>query len=191
MDKQSLPDGTKVKSLITKTFFFILSLSFAWYLIKSGILDTLVHSLLPIRFLAEFVAGLFYTSFLTSPIAVAMLIILATDSNPIILAFMAGAGSVAGDLIIVKLFRKDLSQDINLATHQLHIDRVNKILRKLKLDFVTTILGAIIVASPLPDELGLMMLGASKLSYQQIAIISFILNTAGILLIVTPINLLS
>jgi len=181
----------KLKKLVLKAFIFILSLSFAWYLIKSGTLDTLVHSLLPIRFLAEFVAGLFYTSFLTSPIAVAMLIILATDSNPIILAFMAGAGSVAGDLIIVKLFRKDLSQDINLATHQLHIDRVNKILRKLKLDFVTTILGAIIVASPLPDELGLMMLGASKLSYQQIAIISFILNTAGILLIVTPINLLS
>src|SRR3990167_7067009 len=191
MDKQSLPDGKKLKKLVLKTFIFILSLSFAWYLIKSGILDTLVHSLLPIRFLAEFVAGLFYTSFLTSPIAVAMLIILATDSNPIILAFMAGAGSVAGDLIIVKLFRKDLSQDINLATHQLHIDRVNKILRKLKLDFVTTILGAIIVASPIPDELGLMMLGASKLSYQQIAIISYILNTAGILLIVAPINLLS
>ena len=191
MDKQSLPDGTKVKSLITKTFFFILSLSFAWYLIKSGILDTLVHSLLPVRFLAGFVAGLFYTSFLTSPIAVAMLIVLATDSNPITLALLAGAGSVAGDLIIIKIFRKELSKDINLATHQLHIDIVNKILRKLKLDFVTPLLGAIIVASPLPDELGLMMLGASKLSYHQIAVISYILNTAGILLIVAPINLLS
>jgi len=146
---------------------------------------------LPVRFLAEFVAGLFYTSFITSPIAVAMLIVLATDSNPITLALLAGAGSVAGDLIIIKIFRKELSKDINLATHQLHIDIVNKILRKLKLDFITPLLGAIIVASPLPDELGLMMLGASKLSYKQIALISYVLNTAGILLIVTPINLLT
>ena len=52
-------------------------------------------------------------------------------------------------------------------------------------------LGAIIIASPLPDELGLVMLGDSKLKYREIAIISYVLNTAGILLIVVPVNLLS
>lgn len=181
----------KLRKLIYKTLFFILSLSFAWWLIKSGILDNLVHTILPLTFVAEFVAGVFYTSFLTSPISVAMLVVLAGKGNPIILALLAGAGSVIGDLIIVKIFRKDLSRDINLATHQLHIDRINRILRKLKLDFITPLVGALIVASPLPDELGLMMLGASKLKYHQIAVISYILNTAGILLIVTPINLLT
>lgn len=181
----------KLRKLVVKTCLFILSLSFAWWLIKSGMLDNLVHSILPLTFVAEFISGLFYTSFLTSPIAVAMLIVLATDSNPIILALLAGAGSVVGDLIIVKILRKDLSKDLNLASHQLHIDRINKILGKFKLDFIVPFMGALIIASPLPDELGLMMLGASKLKYHQIAIISYILNTAGILLIVTPINLLT
>ena len=48
---------------------------------------------------------------------------------------------------------------------------------------------AIIIASPLPDELGLMLLGASKLTYRQIAILTYIFNTAGILVIVVPISL--
>lgn len=181
----------KLKKLISKTAIFIFSLSIAWYLIKSGFLDSLVHTLLPLRFISEIVAGIFYTSFLTSPISVAMLFVLAPGNNPLLLAVLAGAGAVVGDLIIVKIFRKNLSKDLNLVAYELHLNIINKILTKLKLDFIIPFLGALIIASPLPDELGLMMLGASKLKYYQIAIISYILNTAGILLIVAPVNLLS
>lgn len=78
----------KFKKLILKTTIFILSLSFAWWLIKSGYLEAL----------AEVVAGIFYTSFLTSPIAVAMLIVLARENNPIMTAFLAGAGAVLANI---------------------------------------------------------------------------------------------
>lgn len=180
----------KLKKLILKTTIFILSLSFAWWLIKSGYLEGLIDAILPLKFVAEIVAGIFYTSFLTSPIAVAMLIVLARENNPIMTAFLAGFGAVLGDFLIVKFFRQELSSDVNLVSKQLHLEKVNKYLQKFHLDSITPLLGAIIVASPFPDELGLMMLGASKLGYQQIALISYVLNTAGILLLVAPINLL-
>ncbi|HBQ50873.1 TPA: hypothetical protein DD690_02730 [Candidatus Daviesbacteria bacterium] len=181
----------KIKKLIFKTAIFIFSLSIAWYLIKSGLLHDLIITVLPLKFIAEFLAGMFYTSFLTSPISMAMIVVLAENNNPIILALLAGMGAVVGDLVIIKFFKEKLSKDVSLITRELQLKKINNFLIKWKLEFITPLIGAIIIASPLPDELGLMMLGASNLKYYQIIILTYLLNTAGILLIVTPINLLS
>ena len=181
----------KLKKLLFKTTVFALSLSFAWWLLKSGYLQGLVETILPFRFISEIVAGIFYTSFLTSPISVAMLVVLAQTNNPVLTALLAGIGTVIGDLLIVKFFRSEISSDLKLVSKGLHLQRINVFLKILHIDFLIPVLGAIIVASPLPDELGLTMLGASKLNYRELAILSYILNTAGILLIVVPVNLLS
>lgn len=180
-----------MKELIFKAGIFILSLSFAWWLVKSGYLQGLVETVLPLRFIAEITAGLLYAFFPTSPVAVAMLVVLSGANNPIITALLAGFGAVLGDLLILKFFRKELSSDLKLVSRELHLQRVNTLLRKLHLNFLAPFLGAAIVASPFPDELGLLMLGASRLSYRQLAVLTYVLNTAGILLIVVPVNLLS
>ena len=180
-----------LKRLILKTSIFILSLSSAWWLIKSGYLQGLIETILPLRFISEIMAGVLYTSFLTSPISVAMLIILAQENNPVVTALLAGVGAVLGDLLILRFFREKLSSDLNMVSKQLQLKKVNSFLQKYRLDFAIPLIGAIIIASPFPDELGLIMLGISKLRYQEIALISYILNTAGILLIVLPINLIS
>lgn len=180
----------KLKRLVVDTTFFAVSLSLAWWVVKSGHLNNLVETILPFRFVAEFLAGIFYTSFLTAPIAVAMLLVIAGANNPILTALLAGVGAVFGDLVIVTFFRRGLAKDVDMVSHELHLRRINNFLKKWKLDFITPLLGAIIIASPLPDELGLLLLGASKLKYYQVAILTYVLNTAGILLIITPINLL-
>lgn len=180
----------KLQKLVVKTAIFAVSLSLAWWLVKSGYLNNLVEAALPLRFVAEFLAGIFYTSFLTAPIAVATLLVIAGTNNPILTALLAGVGAAFGDLVIVTLFRRNLSKDVDIISHELHLRWVDNFLKKWKLDFITPLIGAIIIASPLPDELGLLLLGASKLKYYQVAILTFVLNTAGILLIVAPINLL-
>jgi len=151
----------------------------------------MIDTILPLKFVSEIVAGIFYTSFLTSPVSVAMLVILAKANNPVTTALLAGVGTVIGDLLIIKFFRSQISTDLNVVSKELHLQRINAFLKMLHIDFLIPLLGAVIVASPLPDELGLMMLGASKLNYRELAILSYTLNTAGILLIVTPVNLLS
>lgn len=180
----------KLKKLVFKTLIFVVSLSLAWWLAGSEILSNLVKVILPLKLVAEFLAGIFYVSFLTAPISIAMLLVLADVNNPILTALLAGLGAAFGDLVIVKFFKEKLSKDVDLVTRELQLKKVNNLLIKWKLDFITPLLGAIIVASPLPDELGLMLLGASKLTYRQIAVLTYVLNTAGILLIVVPMSLL-
>jgi hypothetical protein len=48
---------------------------------------------------------------------------------------------------------------------------------------VMPFLGALIIASPLPDELGLVFLGISKLKTRYFLPLSFVLNFFGILII--------
>lgn len=181
---------SKLKKLVFKTLIFAFSLSLAWWLVGSEIFSNLVKMILPLKFVAEFLAGIFYVSFLTAPISVAVLLVLADINNPILTALLAGAGAAFGDLVIVKFFKEKLSKDVDLVTRELQLKKVNNFLIKWKLDFLTPLLGAVIIASPLPDELGLMLLGASKLTYGQITILTYVLNTAGILLIVVPISLI-
>lgn len=182
---------TKLRSLLIKTLFFSFSVGIAWYLIKGGYFESWVNTILPHRFLAEILAGAFYTSFLTSPIAIAMFFVLAKSENPIILSLLAGVGAAALDFLMVKLLRDNLNKDLTLLTRQFKLNLAKKFLKLLKLDFLIPLIGALIIASPLPDELGLYLMGTSKLKNYQIIAITYILNTAGILLIVTPINLLS
>ena len=182
---------SKLKKLLFKAVIFILSLSSAWWLVKSGSLNSLIDTILPIRFLSEILAGMFYTSFLTSPIALAMLLILARENNPILTALLAGAGAVLGDFLIVKFFKTEMSSDLKQVSKGLQLQKINGFLQKLKLNFLIPVLGALIIASPFPDELGLLMLGVSHLKYREIAVLTYILNTAGILLIVIPVNFLS
>lgn len=184
----------KLRKLLFKTLVFAISISFGWWILKSGYLHLLVERIMPFRFVSEIAAGILYTFFATSPISVAILVVLAQTNNPILTALLAGIGTAIGDLLIVKFMRNEISADLDLIAQELHLKRINRIsifLKALHLDFLVPVIGAVIVASPLPDELGLLMLGASKLSYQELAVLSYVLNTAGILLIVAPVNLLS
>lgn len=130
-----------------------------------------------------FLSGFFYTSFLTAPLSVVLLISLASSMNPYLLAATAGLGAVAGDLFIVKIFRTIFSA-FSFVRHRDFFKAVKKQLKSYHLDIISIILGSVIVASPLPDELGLILLGVSKLSYFKLALLTFLLNSLGILIIV-------
>lgn len=66
-----------------------------------------------------------------------------------------------------------------------------KIIRKLVLLFRSSfvrssllpIMGVVIIASPFPDEIGLVFLGASNFDYKKIAVIAYLSNTVGIFFI--------
>lgn len=178
--------------ILYKALIFIGSLALAWWLIKSGYLHILADKLSPFRFFSALLAGAFYTSFLTAPVSVAMLIVVADSANPILIGILAGAGAVMGDLLIVKLFRDRFrkDKDVIALSHELQLARINQFLRRWNLEFIVPIVGAVIVASPLPDELGLILLGNSRLKYSELIVLTYILNTAGIMLIVLPANLL-
>ncbi len=176
--------------VVPKVLLFIVSLCVAIWIIQSGFAHFLLKESKAVWFLPEIIAGAFYTSFLTSPIALAMLIELAQDKNPLIVSLLGGAGAALGDLLLVMFLRQEIKTDLKQSIRHLKLEKMRQSFKKWHLGFVLPVMGAIIVASPLPDELGLMLWGVSNLKYPQLIILSYFLNTIGIMAIVVPIGLL-
>ena len=167
---------SKINSM--KFVFFVLALIIAYLIFYERNLDYINKFISSIGYFGIFLAGVLYAYGFTSPPATALLLLLAADKNIFLGALIGGLGSLVADMFIFKTINYSFRQEIKFATME----------RKKYLSFlpkyVFTILGALIIASPLPDELGVSLLAFDKnLSIKYFSVISYILNTLGIFFI--------
>lgn len=168
-------------------FAFFLYLS--WWAYQHGHFDRVLDLGLPFKILFAFLGGVLYTSFFTAPIALALLIVLAQVVDPLLVAGVAGAGSVLGDLTMIKFFRFIFNQfKVLTHDHKWVSEKIGNLLHTLRLNPLAYVVGALIIALPLPDEIGLLLIGASRLSYIKLAVLTYVLNTTGILMILLPLS---
>jgi len=172
----------KAKKELVKDIIFIgLSAVLALWLLKLGVIDGLVNALGGGE-LASFISGIFFTSsFTIVPSAAALTRI--EDVSRLTVALWGAAGAVVGDLFLF-LFIRD-----RLAVHMVSALRpsvIKHILHSFHFGFLKwlgPLVGALIIASPLPDELGLTMLGLSKTKISVLLPVSFLMNLLGIYLV--------
>jgi len=131
----------------------------------------------------SFVAGVFFTSIFTTVFATVVFAEIAQDNSLVLTAVFGGAGALLGDYIIFRFVRDTLLEDIRGLLQISHVDRFAEIFRLHLFRFLAPFFGAVIIASPLPDELGVALLGLSEMSSKKFALFSFVLNTVGILTI--------
>ena len=62
---------------------------------------------------------------------------------------------------------------------------IKKLFHSKYFNWMLPIIGAIIIASPFPDELGVSLIGLSKLSTGKFILLSYVLNSIGIFLVVS------
>jgi len=167
--------------------FIILSSLFATILIvKFGWLHNFLLIIKDYNFIASFIAGIFFISFFTVAPASAILFEIFKTQSLLLTAFFAALGAMAGDYIIFSIIRDSLSnyflylfkKIIFISKHPFFKWKIFKIFR-----WLTPLLGAVIIASPLPDEIGLTLMGLSKIKINWFLPIVFLLNFLGILII--------
>lgn len=169
-------------NLVQDFFIIVISIIFAFYFAKSNILHEIVVAMGPFSYLASIIAGIFFVSIFTFAPAVALLLQLASEHSLIVMALLGGIGGVIGDYIIFIFVRNRIADDIAFLLSHPQMGRIKKVFStKLPLWF-TPMIGAIIIASPFPDELGLTMLGLSHISTKKFIIVSFTLNALGLFL---------
>lgn len=132
---------------------------------------------------ASFFAGLFFTSLLTTAPAIAVLGELAQEGNLFLIASVGALGSVAGDYLIFVFVRDRISRDAEFLLRGPRMMRIFHIFKHRRFRRVLPWVGALIIASPLPDELGLALLGLSKINNRYFFVISYAMNFLGIVLI--------
>lgn len=166
------------------TTLLVLSIIVVLFLADTSLVHGLIRQIGAYGYLGSFVAGVFFVSTFTIAPASLVLFHLAQDYNALVIAITAGVGAVIGDLIIFRFFKDQIFVEFAPLMKRLRRTGFLEPLKSPYFAWVTPIMGALIIASPFPDEIGIGMMGLSKIKEWQFVLLTFILNTVGILFIV-------
>lgn len=137
-------------------------------------------------YIGAFIAGILFVSTFTVSIGAVVLLILAEKLSPLELGLIGGLGGVVGDFTIFHFLKDNLAQEIELVYNR--IDSKHhfiKLLHTKYFSWTLPVLGAVIIASPFPDELGVSLISISKMKTYQFLIISFVLDVISVFLIIS------
>ncbi len=161
----------------------VASIALAVWLMKSGAIATLVAYTSQFGLVGSFIVGLFFTSILTTAPAIVAIFESAAYVPAWELAVIGGIGAVCGDLLLFRFVQSRLvAYILRVALHP-KVLRFGAQIASGPLWWLGPLGGAVIMASPLPDELGLLMMGLSHIRLIQFVPIAFAANAAGIFLI--------
>lgn len=153
-------------------------------LLDTAIVQALLDSVQGLGLLGIVITGLLFVSFFTAAPAVVLLVALSDDYSPLTIAFYAALGSAIGDWIILKLFEERVGYELIPLARKWRIMPFIRRLKSKKNRDRTVILGMLAIASPMPDEVGIGLMGLAHLPTVSLLIITFLLNAAGILVLV-------
>lgn len=135
-------------------------------------------------YFGAFLAGIMFVSVFTIAPAFVILFYLAQSLNPYLIALSAGLGGVLGDYLILKFLKDRIFTELK----PLFLNHGGRPLKKLfktpHFAWALPIMGAMIIVSPFPDELGIGMLGFSKIKTWQFLGLTFVLDALGIFIII-------
>lgn len=160
-----------------------LSVFVAIQMVQTGFLYDLLAQSQEFRIIGSVIAGFFWTSIFTvAPATVALAEI--SHANSIWgVALFGAVGALLGDLIIFRFVKDNLSEDIAYLIQKAKKDRWFAVFKLKIFRWLTPLLGALIIASPLPDEIGLTLLGISQTQTKTLILVSLSFNFIGILII--------
>lgn len=161
----------------------LFSIALSFFLLKDGVIESFLVSIQSFQILAIFIAGMFFTSVFTTAPAIAVLSVLAQQNNIFLVALLGGLGAMLGDYLIFRFVKDRVSEDFKYVFGFAKKKRVPHIFRTKLFHWFAPFFGALIIASPFPDELGIAILGLSHTNNKVFLTISYIFNTLGILAI--------
>lgn len=187
--KKYLMSTCSMKPLTSILFYrdlgiVMLSIVLAIVLVRTEALIPLFTQTREIEFLGSFIAGLFFTSVFTTAPSIVALSELAQAQSLLWVGIFGALGAVVGDVLIFRFVRDQLS------AHIVGVMKNGSLKKKLKalatrpiLRYASLFVAGLIIASPFPDELGISLLGFSKVKLSWFVPLAFVFNFVGIVLI--------
>lgn len=165
------------------TTWIIIGLIVFILLLDTSFMTTILGFVGSLAYLGAFLSGLLFVSLFTAVPAVILLLSFA-DLNILVVALIAALGAMIGDYLILRYVEYEVAYELKPLAYRFGIPQTVGYLqgRKSTLGLVR-LLGAGIIASPLPDEIGIGLLGMSKMRRPAFLAVCYLLNVGGILAI--------
>ncbi len=166
------------------TIFFA-SILFAFVLTRLEIFHQLLFSLGNWGYVGAFFAGMLFVISFTAATGAVILFILAEQLTPWEIGLIAGLGAMVGDLTIFRFIKDGLVNELEPLYERFGGSHVSHVLHSKYFHWTLPLIGALIIASPFPDEIGVSLMGISKMKTYKFIFVSFLLNFIGIFLVIS------
>lgn len=172
-----------------KIMLFLASCMISYGLSLNGTFDSIVHVLNTDGYVSMFIGGMLFSFGFTTPFAIGLFVAASPSVNPFLGALVGGMGAVLSDLTIFSVARFTMSEELHRLsltrmwhrlTMYLHRDHFPMYVRRAGI----WLTAGLIIASPLPDEIGVSMLsGITTLDKRRFALLCCTFNTLGVLFV--------
>lgn len=168
------------------TSLLVLSLVFLYFVTQTPHLQAIISAIGSLGTFGIFLVGIFFVSSFTIAPAAVVLYHMAYIQDPYQLIFFAALGGVVGDYLIFKYLKNNVFHELVPLYDQFAArSHFHKIFSSPFFAWLTPVIGALIIASPLPDELGITMLGLSRMKTWQFVLLTFALDCLSVAMIVS------
>jgi len=173
-------------------FFLLGGLVFVIILSRLPFFGTLIEKIETFGYLGAIISGFLFTSTFTAAFAGLLLINFAEVLDPFWLILCATLGALSSDLLIFHFVKDKVSDEITpIYEHFIAKNHLKKIIHTKYFSWTLPVIGALLMATPLPDELGVSLLGLSTMSFWQFLLISFLSHSFAMFLLVSAATLIS
>lgn len=173
-----------------KLIFICATFVVAFMLLKLGYFDWLDHLRGNGDIMSLFVAGFFMSISFTAAFGLAALIEMAPYVDPLVAVPVAAMGALFADAFLFTFLRFSVEDEIQKLRDskagrwlrsKLHHESISQTLR----EYILLSVAGLVIASPLPDELGVSMLSASHdVQPRKFVLFCYVVNAFGIWLII-------
>lgn len=169
-----------------KLILLILSIIISYYIFQNLTITNEISKLNELSYLGIFIAGIFIAFGFSAPLAVGFLVV-SHPQNIFLAALVGGCGAFISDYTIFKLIKFSFLNEFNSLKKET-IKKIREITHqniKIKIKhYILYLFAGILIATPLPDEIGISMLaGLTTIKPKIFAIMSFLLHTFFIFLL--------
>lgn len=131
-------------------------------------------------YIGAFIAGVLFVSTFTIATSIVILFALSASLSPLMLCLIAGTGATLGNFLMFCFIKENIIADFQSLFRQNKRKKKKKNTYFLNTHWTLPVIGALLIASPLPDELGIGFLSMFNMKTHQFLLLTFILKTVGI-----------
>lgn len=174
-----------VRHLQLDAMVLVISIVLAFVLVRSGALSDFLNFSQGLVLLAAFIAGVFFTSMITVAIASVAFASIGSPDNILLISVVGALGAVCGDMLLFLFIRDTITEDLKAVIKPGSYKKLASYFHGGFFRWVAPLVGGLVIASPLPDEVGLALMGMSKVRSYYVIPLSFVMNVIGIWAIIS------
>lgn len=175
----------KFKNLILT----VLSIALVIFLSKDPGFNSFITSIGSLRYIGAIIGGALFVCTFTVSLGAIILFEFAKHTSPLEIGIFAAIGAVFTDFVVFHYVKDNLIGEVKELYTDLSGHHLRVVVHSKFFSWFLPVIGALIMASPFPDEIGIGLMGISKMNPIKFFILSFILNGIGIMIAVSLPNL--